>query len=462
MTEPKPNPDVASRLPQDDRPGRRGLGPGGRRRARRSTPARTTRSRWPSSAAAAAAPARRPTRWRPRAARSSSSPWPTSSRTSSTSSYDSSRRTASDKVDVADDRKFIGFDAYQKAMDCLKPGDVVILATPPAFRWVHFTYAIEKGLQRLHGEARHRRRPDHPKMLALGEEAKAEEPEGRRRPDVPPLRGARGAAQPDQGRPDRRHRHCCAPTARPARSARRSTEPKPDDISELHLPDPQFHGFLWASGGCYSDFLIHNIDECCWMKDAWPVKAAGIGGRALPRRLHRPELRHLLGRVHLRRRHQAASWRAGTSPAATRSSPATPTARRARRSSRRTAHTPAKCRIYKGQKFDPRRPRLGVPAARAEPLPARVGPPDRRHPQGQALQRGQARRRGQPRHLDGPHGRAHRPGHHLRRHAQLPARVRARRRQADHGQPRAAADRLLARALPLPAAGDPQGPRVLI
>ena len=40
-----------------------------------------------------------------------------------------------------------------------------------------------------------------------------------------------------------------------------------------------FHGFLWASGGCYSDFLIHNIDECCWMKDAWPVKAQATGGR---------------------------------------------------------------------------------------------------------------------------------------------------------------------------------------
>ena len=33
----------------------------------------------------------------------------------------------------------------QKAMDCLKPGDVAIFATPPAFRWVNFTYAIEKG-----------------------------------------------------------------------------------------------------------------------------------------------------------------------------------------------------------------------------------------------------------------------------------------------------------------------------
>src|SRR5688572_7240872 len=34
-----------------------------------------------------------------------------------------------DKMDVSEERKFIGLDAYQKAMDCLKPGDVVIFAT---------------------------------------------------------------------------------------------------------------------------------------------------------------------------------------------------------------------------------------------------------------------------------------------------------------------------------------------
>ena len=50
------------------------------------------------------------------------------------------------QVEVPPDRRFLGFDAYRKAMDCLKPGDVVILTTPVAFRWVHFAYAIEKGL----------------------------------------------------------------------------------------------------------------------------------------------------------------------------------------------------------------------------------------------------------------------------------------------------------------------------
>jgi predicted dehydrogenase len=50
-------------------------------------------------------------------------------------------------------------------------------------------------------------------------------------------------------------------------------------MNELEYQIRRFHSFLWASGGAYSDFLIHNIDECCWMKDAWPVEARASGGR---------------------------------------------------------------------------------------------------------------------------------------------------------------------------------------
>src|SRR5262245_35695404 len=41
-------------------------------------------------------------------------------------SFESLQRQFDNKIDVTEDRKFIGFDAYQKAMDCLKPGDVAI------------------------------------------------------------------------------------------------------------------------------------------------------------------------------------------------------------------------------------------------------------------------------------------------------------------------------------------------
>src|SRR4051794_1693666 len=49
-------------------------------------------------------------------------------------------------IHVSEDKKFVGFEAYKNAMDVLRPGDIVILATPLAFRWVHFQYAIERGL----------------------------------------------------------------------------------------------------------------------------------------------------------------------------------------------------------------------------------------------------------------------------------------------------------------------------
>jgi predicted dehydrogenase len=54
---------------------------------------------------------------------------------------------------------------------------------------------------------------------------------------------------------------------------------KPDNISEVLYQVQRFHSFLWASGGVFSDYYIHQIDECSWMKDAWPVQAQALGGR---------------------------------------------------------------------------------------------------------------------------------------------------------------------------------------
>jgi predicted dehydrogenase len=50
-------------------------------------------------------------------------------------------------------------------------------------------------------------------------------------------------------------------------------------MPEVAFQIQRFHSFLWASGGCYSDFYIHIIDHCCWMKNAWPVQAQALGGR---------------------------------------------------------------------------------------------------------------------------------------------------------------------------------------
>ncbi|MFM8219618.1 MAG: Gfo/Idh/MocA family protein, partial [Planctomycetaceae bacterium] len=86
-------------------------------------------------------------------------------------SYDQLKPRFDKQVDVPEDRKFIGFDGYKKAMDVLKPGDIVILTTPPAFRWVHFTYAIAKGLNVFMEKPISVDGPSTRRMLALGEES---------------------------------------------------------------------------------------------------------------------------------------------------------------------------------------------------------------------------------------------------------------------------------------------------
>jgi predicted dehydrogenase len=48
-----------------------------------------------------------------------------------------------DRVDVAPDKKFVGLDAYKDLLGC--GVDVVILATPPGFRPVQFTAAVDAG-----------------------------------------------------------------------------------------------------------------------------------------------------------------------------------------------------------------------------------------------------------------------------------------------------------------------------
>ena len=184
----------------------------------------------------------------------------------------------SKQMDVPTERQFIGFDGYKHAMDALKPGDVVLLTTPPAFRWAQFKYAIEKGLNVFMEKPTTVDGPSTRKMLKLAElsEQKGlkvgvglmcrhcksrgelfDRIQAGEIGDLVLLRAYR--THPPLG-------HAFVPQA-------------PAGMSELLYQIQKFHAFLWASGGMFSDFLIHNIDECCWMKNAWPVEAKAYGGR---------------------------------------------------------------------------------------------------------------------------------------------------------------------------------------
>ena len=88
-------------------------------------------------------------------------------------SYDALKRSnVAAQVDVPQDRKYLGFDAYKGAMDNLKAGDIAIFTTPLAFRWVHFKYAIEKGLNVFMEKPLTADGPSSRRMLELSEQAK--------------------------------------------------------------------------------------------------------------------------------------------------------------------------------------------------------------------------------------------------------------------------------------------------
>src|SRR5262245_39245391 len=50
------------------------------------------------------------------------------------------------QVEVPPERQFLGLDAFKHAIDSLDKGDIVLLATPPAFRPIHFEYAVGRGV----------------------------------------------------------------------------------------------------------------------------------------------------------------------------------------------------------------------------------------------------------------------------------------------------------------------------
>ncbi len=56
--------------------------------------------------------------------------------------------------------------------------------------------------------------------------------------------------------------------------------PRPPEEKDLFWQIRNFVRFLWVSGGLWAEMDIHQIDEICWIKDAYPVSAHGIGGRA--------------------------------------------------------------------------------------------------------------------------------------------------------------------------------------
>ncbi len=180
------------------------------------------------------------------------------------------------QVDVPPERRFIGFDAYRRGIDCLRPGDIALLTTHAGFRAIHLAYAVEKGVNVFMEKSFAVDPGGIQRILQLGEEAEKKNLKiatglmcrhsSARQELIQKIRdGAMGniqlirAYRMDQGY---------------------NLGPWKGGSSELLWQISRPYYFLWTSSGIFIELMIHQIDECCWIKDSWPVSAHGLGGRA--------------------------------------------------------------------------------------------------------------------------------------------------------------------------------------
>jgi predicted dehydrogenase len=193
------------------------------------------------------------------------------------SSHKALSKLLGDKVDVPEERRFRGFDAYKKAIDCLRPGDVAMLTTHAAFRVPHLEYAVEKGVNVFMEKDFAADPGGIQKIIRAGEAAKKKNLKiatglmcrhsSARQALIQKIRdGAMGDTQLI-----RAYRMGGSYRMGPFKGGE-------NELLWQLRPGHPFQ-FLWSSGGVFIELMIHQIDECFWIKDSWPVAAHGVGGR---------------------------------------------------------------------------------------------------------------------------------------------------------------------------------------
>ena len=181
-----------------------------------------------------------------------------------------------DEVDVPEERRFIGLDAYKKAIDAIGPGGVALLCTGPAFRPLHYEYAVEKGVNVFMEKSFAVDAPGIRRILATGKKAEAKNLKvagGLMSRHSFPLQSCIEQIQEKKIIGD-----CVTCWAYRVHGAI-GIGAKPAGLSELAHQIQNYSCFTWMNGSFILDWLIHNLDVSCWVMGDWPVSAQGQGGR---------------------------------------------------------------------------------------------------------------------------------------------------------------------------------------
>ncbi|MGD0094025.1 MAG: twin-arginine translocation signal domain-containing protein, partial [Planctomycetota bacterium] len=179
------------------------------------------------------------------------------------------------KVEAPPERQFIGMDAYKKAIDSIGKGDLVLLTTPPGFRPIHLEYAVQQERNVFMEKSFAVDGPGIRRVLKAGEEATKKN-----------LKIAGGLMsrhyKPLEEAVQQIHDKLIGEVITCWAYREHNTVgfgPKGANESDLAHQIRNYSCFTWLNGSFLLDWLIHNLDVCCWVKDAWPVSAQGHGGR---------------------------------------------------------------------------------------------------------------------------------------------------------------------------------------
>ncbi len=184
--------------------------------------------------------------------------------------YDELRR----RIDVPPERRFAGFDAYQKVID--SDVDLVLFATPPHFRPMHYAAAVKAGRHVFLEKPCCVDAPGYRQLLAANELAKA------RRLSV--VVGLQRRHQPLYLEKIQKIRDGAVGQIRLVRtyfntSGTRPGATKPPGMSEMEYQIRYWNLFCWLCGDHLVEQTCHEIDVANWVMDAHPVRANGMGAR---------------------------------------------------------------------------------------------------------------------------------------------------------------------------------------
>ena len=179
-----------------------------------------------------------------------------------------------DRIDVPQDRQFVGFDGYQKLL--ATDVDVVLLCTPPHFRPAQLRAAIEANKHVFCEKPVAVDAPGIRSVLATADEAK--------RRNLSIVSGL--CYRYDQMKNEvMKQVHDGAIGDITAMHVTYNTVPlkhhgRDPQWSEMEFQVRNWNYFVWLSGDFNVEQHVHSLDKAAWaMHDEPPVKATGMGGR---------------------------------------------------------------------------------------------------------------------------------------------------------------------------------------